>query len=86
MQHGGHSHTKAVQAPRRQPGVGQKHQVQAQQRQREVDEDLGRIVSTELSKLDMEISTVEELERSVVVYCNTLSNAEAFKARGVVST
>lgn len=49
MKQGRCSHTESVYTPGGQPGVDQKHQVQAQQRQGEVDEDLGGVVSPELS-------------------------------------
>ena len=54
MQRGRHGHTEAVQTPGGQPGVDQEHQVQAQQRQGEVDEDLRGVVPTELSGTEME--------------------------------
>lgn len=48
MQRGGCGDTEGVQTPGGQPGVDQEHQVQAQQRQAEVDEDLRGVVSTKL--------------------------------------
>lgn len=53
VQGGRYSHAETVQTPGRQPGVDQKHQVQAQQRQGEVDEDLRGVVSTKLSETEM---------------------------------
>lgn len=49
VQGGGNSHTEAVHPPRGQPGVDQKHQVQAQQGQGQVDQDLRRVVSAKLA-------------------------------------
>lgn len=55
MQRGCNGHTEAIQPPGGQPGVDQKHQVQAQQRQGEVDEDLRGVVPTKLSEKETEI-------------------------------
>lgn len=69
MQGGGHSHAERVQIPGGQPGVDQKHQIQAQQGQREVDENLRGVVSTKLSKRDIDI--VEKVERlgTMILLC-----------------
>lgn len=48
MQHSRHEDTEPIYAPRREPGVDQKDQVQAQQSQGQVNEDLRRVVPTEL--------------------------------------
>lgn len=61
MQGGSYGHTEGVQTPGGQPGVEQKHQVQAQQSQREVDENPRGVVSTKLSEREM--SKVEEVRR-----------------------
>lgn len=53
LQRGRYRHAEAMKTPRSQPGVDQKHQVQAQQCQGEVDEDLRGVVSTKLSDADM---------------------------------
>lgn len=55
MQRGRYSHTEAVYTPGGQPGVDQKHQVQAQQCQGEVDEDLRGVVSAKLPETETEV-------------------------------
>lgn len=57
MKQGRCSHTESIYTPGGQPGVDQKHQVQAQQRQGEVDEDLGGVVSPELSETENRCDT-----------------------------
>lgn len=52
VKQGGRSHTQAINAPGGQPGVDQKHQVQAQQRQGQVDEDLRGVVPPKLSETE----------------------------------
>lgn len=52
VKQGGRSHTQAINTPGGQPGVEQKHQVQAQQRQGQVDEDLRGVVSPKLSETE----------------------------------
>lgn len=46
------SRTESIYTPGGQPGVDQKHQVQAQQRQGKVDEDLRGVVSPKLSETE----------------------------------
>lgn len=48
VQCGSHRHTEPTVAKGREPGVDQENHVELQQRQRQVDEDLGWIVSAEL--------------------------------------
>lgn len=50
MKQGCGGHAESVDTPGGQPGVDQEHQVQAQQRQGQVDEDLRGVVSPELSE------------------------------------
>lgn len=52
MKQGCCCHTESIYSPGGQPGVDQKHQVQAQQRQGKVDEDLRRVVSPKLSETE----------------------------------
>lgn len=48
MQHRGHGRAQAPHPPGGQPGVDQEDQVEAQQRQRQVEEDLRGVVPTQL--------------------------------------
>lgn len=48
MQRQRHGHAQAPHSPGGEPGVDQEHQVEAQQRQRQVDEDLRGVVLPEL--------------------------------------
>ena len=48
VQGAGHAHTQAVHGPGGQPGVEQEHHIEGEQRQRQVDEDLGGVVTTQL--------------------------------------
>lgn len=59
VQQGRCGHTQAVHAPGGQPGVDQKDQVQAQQRQGEVDEDLRGVVSPELPEEGKNVKVVD---------------------------
>lgn len=56
MQRGCYGHTEGVQTQGGQPGVDQEDQVQAQQGQREIDEDLRGVVSTQLPETGMEMN------------------------------
>jgi len=49
VQQGRRGHAQADPVERGQPGVEQVQQVQRQQRRREVDQDLGRVIPTQLS-------------------------------------